>query len=614
MNLRAYPVFQKDLRILLRQLAGAIVAQVAFMILVPLCQLLFAVWSGPGPYNRHNSILSDEGLWHPAQSPLLGSWFPILQITICIILALFVAMQWSAVKRGKESLFFMRWLTASKSRNGSEKTASGLNLLIVLLAVQITLIVLQCLYALWIDAGGLYRRSVSPRALFGEWFPSLQITVCAILPLCAAAQWSAEERNGGNLIFLRRLAASKTRIWGEKTAAGVTALILLLIVQSVWFFTLLKSNLIVVDPEENFIRFYVLIALASYIVGLPYSLVMTQTIGVILLGIFTEFVVLCLYAVGSDELRMPTWQTWSILAIFVVPCAAAVASELSGFRIGIFAPAQRNSKIIPLVFKEIRDNAVLYMFAFALGLFAFFDLPIPALCVLIASILILSATIGASIYSQQDKDPRRCILYFHPIPRSLIYCVKFVVGFLMASFLSVMMLIVIVKYSSAAGHKSLIEVLEPSGHDGFVSSCFFFFAIGLIPYFCGVLLSQAFQRSLYAALAALPVALFTYLIILYLGAMGLITLGAARMFQMRDWEPITIVSLFPWPLILILVGYGLSALRASTDTSVLTGTTWERQRYILRLGLFVVAAVFFICTTGWGDLLYLITGIDLGIG
>ncbi len=47
---------------------------------------------------------------------------------------------------------------------------------------------------------------------------------------------------------------------------------------------------------------------------------------------------------------------------------------------------------------------------------------------------------------------------------------------------------------------------------------------------------------------------------------------------------------------------------------VLTGTTIFRQVYSVRLLLFVLAVAVILTKTGWWDLFYLVTNIDLGAG
>src|SRR5690606_16589914 len=63
------------------------------------------------------------------------------------------------------------------------------------------------------------------------FIPKLQIAINVLIALTASVYWLAEERAGQHILFLKRLSASRHRIWGEKLFAGVSIITLSILIQ-----------------------------------------------------------------------------------------------------------------------------------------------------------------------------------------------------------------------------------------------------------------------------------------------------------------------------------------------------------------------------------------------
>ncbi|HQO36069.1 MAG TPA: hypothetical protein PLG59_15505, partial [bacterium] len=139
-----------------------------------------------------------------------------------------------------------------------------------------------------LDYSAIFRHALSA-SFVRDFFPKIQIAITALIALAAAAQWSAEERTGQHDRFLRRLAVSRTRVWGEKAAAGLTIVLGVIVIQylcqsialmfgyEIWYLD---------DPVGLYIS---VIGITSYLVGLLLSCLFKQTLHVVLVGLVIEF-------------------------------------------------------------------------------------------------------------------------------------------------------------------------------------------------------------------------------------------------------------------------------------------------------------------------------------
>ena len=427
----------------------------------------------------------------------------------------------------------------------------------------------------------------------------------ALLALIAAAYWSAEERAGRTDWLLRRLAASRTRVWAEKAAAGITIVLGIVLCQWLWF-TYLIWDATQTEPIGQYLS---AVAISSYLIGLPLSCLISQTIGVVLVGLAVELTGMWIRSFWlAHRVSQAHTVVWVAL-IVTVPIVAALFVGRAA-RAGRWAPQARagQSGVRALILKQVRENLIIYIVPFvlaglaiAIGLSQLTPPPALSTAVILAAAL-ASIVLGISTYSQSEKEGLHCVLYHHPVPRSTIYWAKFLTG-LIAALVLACPLAVVVHQLPAKLVRELSWFTQP------VLAAVFIFV--LIPYCCGVLVTHMFKRPLYAVLGAIAVlsvvvGVIQYLIsyappILYLYPQG------SRLSE--SIEPI-----FPWPAVFVLVGLALAGWRVATDRAVLTGTTFFRQVYSVRLLLFVLAMAVILSRTGWWDPFYLITNIDLGAG
>lgn len=445
-----------------------------------------------------------------------------------------------------------------------------------------------------------------------QWFPKIQIVVCAVVALVAAAYWSAEERGDGNHWFLRRLAASRARVWGEKAAAGLIVIVGILLCQWLWYAFARMCGVEIWDPEEGIGLYLLGITLTSYLVGLPLSCLLSQSIGVVALGLGIEITGIWFYTLWRLP-RAPGAGT-ALLVMLTLAIPIAAGFSLGRPRAGRWIARRRPSRsgALALIFKQVHENALIYIIASLLAgvgiAFAVWEPSLPMRVALIVAVTLHSVVLGISTYGQSEKEGVRCVLYHHPIPRSTIYWAKFLPGFLAAILLACILAVMIPKpgepFFAHAGtnvwpFRALVVL------------------VSLLPYCYGVLVTHAFVRPLYAVMATLPAVVVSLVPIAYIVAMRLMHLLFITLAPMtrQDAAPSSLLtSAFSWPVFLIVAGLSLAGWRAATDRTLLTATSVFRQVYVVRLLLFVLSMAVIVATTGWRDLFFLLTNIDLRAG
>lgn len=448
-----------------------------------------------------------------------------------------------------------------------------------------------------------------------EWFPKLQLAINVLMALLAACQWSAEERQGQNDWLLRRLPISRQRIQQEKIAAGLAILAVILFIQYLWhlFFTML--GIMVWNYDDWVGSSLVLNTLLAYLLGLPLSAVLNQSITVILTGLAVIYLGLWGYSVYQSK----TLQAWRYLTLFGLAAAGYVGALSSAvWRRGILWEQPRFTLLLR---KQRREMRVFLALSLLLaGLFI-------GSTVLSASDrdgwLVLMGTacglyaigVGVSIYAAREKDGIRCVLYQHSIPLREIFGVKFGHGLLLMGIPAMV-------WSLAGLAVFLNEIYYRSGwmpHDLWegllvlVSIIGAMFGIALVAYVCGVMATLALQNSIYAFFLALPMAVLP-LVLLFRLQYPIFLVVSVPFPNQYDANPIPFFPLFAWSLFLLVIGLSLAAARMATDRQVLTGSAGARLLYAGRIYLFTLAAVILLIKTGWKDLLYLVTNVNVGMG
>ena len=348
------------------------------------------------------------------------------------------------------------------------------------------------------DYSAIFRYALSA-SFVRDFFPKIQIAITALVALAAAAQWYAEERTGQHDRFLRRLAASRTRVWGEKTLAGLTIVLGVILVQylcqsvalmfgyEIWYLD---------DPVGVYIS---VIGITSYLVGLSLSCLFKQTLHVVLVGLVIEFSGLWLYAsIGQHSIASIRWAVFIIIAVLIVAPAISMlpSSRISTLFAGILSSKRENrSKIQAIVDKQVRENFLMYAIALVLAVCGFLmahdePLTFEAYRVIFLVVMFIHlAVLGVCVYNADDKDAARCVLYHHPISRSTLFWTKFLTG-LIPAFILAFSITVLVNGLRVLHFRHLPAMTVSA------AAC-------LLPYSCGLLATCVFRNPLYAALAAI---------------------------------------------------------------------------------------------------------------
>ena len=280
---------------------------------------------------------------------------------------------------------------------------------------------------------------------------------------------------------------------------------------------------------------------------------------------------------------------------------------------------------------------------------------------------VILAVLGINTYSPLEKEGTLCMLYHHPIPRKNVFLAKVAPNLLCALALSAALAFSIQLASSQSHYRThLIEyVFEYGAPDvlpsltvltlicgvilslvfrrphyvlvtgAFAALLFFCYNMqvpdgrahgylpftplalgGLMFYACGVLMTLSFKRPIYALITTGGAISFAYIVIVYLIEPAAWLGGQLRNRHAYPSESLKDVlgPILLWPSLILFVGLLASAWRTATDRAALTGTEYIRPLYGIRLFGFTLAITVVLTTTGWGDLFYLLTKLDLGLG
>lgn len=465
-----------------------------------------------------------------------------------------------------------------------------------------------------------------------DWFPMVQLSICGLVALIAAALWDVEERAGKNDLFLRRLPVSFLRIRLEKTAAGLLVVLITILIQWLW-------HVLAIHKTTSTFYFSVLfIGLYAYGVGLPLSRFFKQTINMILAGTLLVLIGFLMIGALLSVPKKDMFQLLTILGIVLVIILTIVVTYIIHRR----RADQPKSRYELLVSTHRAENRVLFYISLGLlagTITALFGLLFFMVNLYLPAIFLLTLAIGISTYNQDEKHGLGSVLYYQPLSLNELFWIRWLYGCFYC-LLPVFCFIVLLLFSrltivhaemgpmghpiQAYFHTSLFgSVFLGSAMDNFIKIypenhtfglLMTLFCMGYIPFVCGLLFTHAIRNYVYAfletILAVLIVASFCIWMIFsktYILTMAVILQGTSVEYA-RFFPP------YPWLLIALIAGLTLAAWRTATDREVLSSNTLHRQMYVGRLFLFTLAVIAVLFKTGWKDLFYLVTGFDIGIG
>lgn len=454
-----------------------------------------------------------------------------------------------------------------------------------------------------------------------EWFPKLQIAINILIALIAAGYWRAEERAGGHEPFLLRLPASPARIWGEKAAAGLTIVALSVIVQIAWYSVFLIIGTDIWGADDNIFAYMAMVSLFAYLIGLPFSYKLKQTIGVILCGVTATYAMMWLLSYSETPELFFAVASGLLIAFYIVLWIAwggrarwspALSKPGHGFKILLWKQ-WREQRWLAFAVIALAVLAVIFPFLFDgtnsqkadwSSLFA------------LASV-VLSLMAGVSTYNHAEKDGLRNVMYHHPIPLSHIYWSRFLFGFILAAAAAGVFSFYFITFFVHEGGQLIISEEQlrqmpikpsfPLFNNELISLFMLSFLGGLIPFVCGALTTHAIKSPIYAFFESIPAILLVAAMLVYLQILPLAPVAtlAGWMGGRENWGFIPPV---PWLTFLLIAVLALAGWRAATDRGLLTGSAIHRQLYYGRLLLFSLAIVFIYANVGWRDLAYLIAG------
>ncbi len=469
-----------------------------------------------------------------------------------------------------------------------------------------------------------------------DWFPKVQAAISAVIALVAAAYWSAEERAGKHDQFLHRLPVSSFHYWTEKTAAGVTIILLTLVCQVLWFYGVAAFDVKLWIHDDLVPLNLILISTIAYLVGLPLSRLFTQSIvivisGFIILGLLFLFgIYQTIFAFCKDfswdgfSTPLLTYKIYYTVLAFFIVFAVLIYSFSNRKKINnqLKQPSSGFSVLFQYQMKRYR-----WFFTIAICLLVipgFFLLTSPQdimssfkaflTAIITPFVLILSGIVGIYTYSNQEKDGINHMLYHVPVPRLHLYWSKFLAGLVVASILSLAFTL-----TAAAYIHSINFCTSGNPRDFFCLLRFDIFSLlpnlflfGLLPYVCGALFTHAIRNTFYAFLETIPIWMITLAVVFYLQYAMIKYVGFAGQFIV-DFRG-DLLPLVPWVLILMLIALAWGGYKAAADRTLLAGHTGARQLGVIRLFFFALAVVVILIKTGWRDLFYLLTNINIGIG
>ncbi len=438
-----------------------------------------------------------------------------------------------------------------------------------------------------------------------DGFPIFQAIYCVILVMAFAGHWWAEERAGGNDRFLRRLSTSMRRVHGEKMAASLIAYGILFLTQIFLLLFLEQKTSKVLEGRglQEIIFLWLGYAASAYMIGLVLSRWMSHLLYVVAVGCTIHIagagLIIYVRKYGIGSLYDPNSLIFLCLYIVLTSLSIVVWFAATGRRMPQkWYPLDRYKR---QCIAAAGIAFLLILISVSVNVFKM-SLDIKQIIGGIASLasVFLSVILGVSIYDPAEKQIGHNILHHHPLSRSRLYWSRLAFG------VPVIVLTTI----------NMAIVTEPrTGFD--LQALALILSFVTLPFFAGLLSTHAFWRPIYAAFAtgcaSLVTFLYFYLPMWFTGAYFYSASGILIQIQRTNRSIVTLSELLTLAAMLA-TGFSLAGWKCATDRTLLAGSDWHRLLYVLRLLLFVLALCLFIFFTGFRDLFYLITNIDLGLG
>lgn len=461
--------------------------------------------------------------------------------------------------------------------------------------------------------------------------PFLQAAFTAFYTLVAAAIWMAEEREAGTERFLRRLPASRARVWGEKLAAGLIAVGVLLVLQAFWMLAGCALWGVPFWFTQTRVFFHItLCALVSVLIGFPLSWWLRNSSSVIILGAIAQcvfwwiFELLPLVPVQSNwDFNAGTAELSVMLAPALLPALLfgllhLAAQTYAGARFGM---RWFGGGLFPL---EISRQWLHYGLASSLLLAAVIlwinktalqspdvEFAKDSLCIVcIIAVVAMLTALGFTLYSNLEKNGIRCVLYHHSISRHRVFWAKF--G---AALPSVLLYAFAFFALCLALFGPDINYLDTKHWRTWIFPLQVGLSLPLFMYLCCLLISFVGDRSwiMQGIKGASAGAIGVAMVLFYL------SIALEPMFSdAASWECV-LESFVRDPfsgsapeVVFPLLGLTLGAWFCSARRDLLAGSCGKRSSAVMQLLLVIPALHFLIFFTDFRDLLFLVTGIDFG--
>lgn len=476
---------------------------------------------------------------------------------------------------------------------------------------------------------------------FKYWFPKVQVSMSIILALIAAGHWWAEERGGGTTDFLYRLPISKMQLWVEKTLAGFTCIVIVIFIQCLWYALLCYFGyyfFINIDgPLDEF--FYILfnVTVYAFIVGLPISYRIDHTIGVIVIGLAMFMPGVWIASMIQDGslidmkdqslLGMINGLSYfmSVLPMLLLICMPILLYIYYSWK--YTKPNPKNSKpfwvLVQKQYREMRGYFIAAVLLLILSIVSIFSSSLLITGIMWCTIMVASLLTGIATYTNEEKGGLNSLLYHHPIPLTHVYWSKILPSLgiaivLAAAFVITFLAILftddnsIAKYFYFKKPSDVSSIYPLTLMEFYLPVCMLMFFTGLLPFAVGVLMSHIVPNTVYAFIESVPFVIGATVCFIYLqfADEGYVL----EMMMNLSEQKVMPIPTVPLVVILLSLLLMLAAWRTATDRRLLTSSILQRQFYVARLYLLVIALTILAFKVGYWDTLYLVTGIDLGIG
>ncbi len=443
-----------------------------------------------------------------------------------------------------------------------------------------------------------------------NWFFKVQITITALIALIAAAYFMAEERSGNNVILLTRLPVSWTRIFSEKIAAGLSIVIVVCLVQALWFLVTLLFGVTLWESENKIFAYILSYSIFAYGVGVIISSKVKQTITVLLCGIVIVFISMMVAHHYAFQTKIGVYYFYPLfLLVFTIPFGASMG--ILKLRHSLNSTIRfKTEQLLWLQIKQNWTSLILGVFFIIVSVFGFATNSDLIVSLSLVGSVLLSIYIGISTYKNNEKHGQQNVLFYQPISLSEIFWAKWLSGLVLALVPALCIMFVIFgintfEFNNAHSNRDREKLI--------IFFCLPLIGLGLFA--CAALFTHAIRNTLYAFLECIPAFLSVSLVYCYLQfGTSHITDIATSITKRKHIDMLDIIPGIPWIILALFIGIILTTWRTATDHSVLTGSTMYRQLYVGRIFLFMLSVIVIIFNTGWLDLIYLLTGIELGMG